>query len=88
MEHPLGDSQGFTCEWTDMLKLIGAVFSITQNVPAKLIFFYTTGEGLVALHSFYMGLAGIKTLDLNSYIYHYCHCLRGKMITTAVEYLD
>ena len=51
-------------------------------------FFDIIGEGLGALHSFCMGLVGIKRLELNSYIFHYCHCWRGKMITTAVEYVD
>jgi len=45
-------------------------------------------EGLVALHSFYMGLVGIKRPELNSYIFHYYHCQKGKMITSAVEYVD
>jgi len=54
----------------------------------SLSFFYTIWEGLGALHSFYMGLAGIKTLELNSNIFHFCHCQRGKMITTAVGCVD
>ena len=46
--------------------------------------FFSIWEGVGALHSFYMGLVGIKRPELNSYIFYCCHCQKGKMITIAV----